>query len=83
MTALAAGACDGMTGMGHALNQMFTTFTENNLMATMLFRGRMSTKEVHEQMLNAQMMNPRCFVVWIQTNVLADMCDIPSSGLKY
>ena len=135
MTALAAGDCDGMTGMGHALNEMFMTFTENSLMAAVisedrrstkevdeqmlnvmmnkmefktflhwntggstdemnfieaennltaaaLFRGRMSTKEVDEQMLNVQNKNSSYYVEWIQINIKADVCDIPPSGLK-
>ena len=39
MTALAAGDCDDMTGMGHALNEMFTTFTENNLGRSQVHEG--------------------------------------------
>ena len=82
MTALAAGACDGMTGMGHALNEMFTTFTENILMATVPVRGGMSMKDAGEQMLNVLNKNSSYCVEWIQINIKADVCDIPPSCMK-
>ena len=39
------------------------------LTASALFRGRMSTKEVDEQMLNVQNKNSSYFVEWIPNNV--------------
>merc|ERR1712187_733438 len=47
-----------------------------------LFRGRMSTKEVDEQMLNVQNKNSSYFVEWIPNNIKASVCDIPPKGLK-
>ena len=47
-----------------------------------LFRGRMSMKEVDEQMLNAQNKNSSYFVEWIPNNVKTAVCDIPPRGLK-
>ena len=47
-----------------------------------LFRGRMSTKEVDEQMLNVVNKNSSYFVEWIPNNVKASVCDIPPKGLK-
>mmetsp|Transcript_6035 Transcript_6035/g.9026 ORF Transcript_6035/g.9026 Transcript_6035/m.9026 type:complete len:446 (-) Transcript_6035:169-1506(-) len=47
-----------------------------------LFRGRMSTKEVDEQMLNVVNKNSSYFVEWIPNNVKAAICDIPPKGLK-
>jgi tubulin beta len=47
-----------------------------------MFRGRMSTKEVDEQMLNVQNKNSSYFVEWIPNNVKAAVCDIPPKGLK-
>ena len=44
------------------------------LTAAAMFRGRMSTKEVDEQMLN--------FVEWIPNNIKSAVCDIPPKGLK-
>lgn len=47
-----------------------------------IFRGRLSTKEVEEQMLNIQQKNSSYFVPWIPNNVKTAMCDIPPRGLK-
>ena len=47
-----------------------------------IFRGRMSTKEVEEQMLNIQSKNTSYFVEWIPHNIMTAMCDIPPRGLK-
>jgi tubulin beta len=47
-----------------------------------LFRGRMSTKEVDEQMLNVQNKNSSYFVEWIPNNIKVSVCDIPPKGLK-
>merc|ERR1711988_1720778 len=52
------------------------------LTASALFRGRMSTKEVDEQMLNVQNKNSSYFVEWIPNNIKASVCDIPPKGLK-
>merc|ERR1712013_731845 len=46
------------------------------------FRGRMSMKEVDEQMLNVQNKNSSYFVEWIPNNVMTSVCDIPPRGLK-
>ncbi|XP_072096682.1 tubulin beta-4B chain-like isoform X1 [Mobula birostris] len=47
-----------------------------------IFRGRMSMKEVDEQMLNVQNKNSTYFVEWIPNNVKTAVCDIPPRGLK-
>ncbi|KAL6964654.1 hypothetical protein U1Q18_035710 [Sarracenia purpurea var. burkii] len=47
-----------------------------------MFRGKMSTKEVDEQMLNVQNKNSSYFVEWIPNNVKSTVCDIPPTGLK-
>src|SRR5689334_237543 len=47
-----------------------------------IFRGRMSMKEVDEQMLNIQNKNSSYFVEWIPNNVKTAVCDIPPRGLK-
>merc|ERR1712135_217975 len=47
-----------------------------------MFRGRMSMKEVDEQMLNIQNKNSSYFVEWIPNNVKTAVCDIPPRGLK-
>lgn len=47
-----------------------------------VFRGKMSTKEVDEQMLAIQQRNSNYFVDWIPHNVKVAVCDIPPRGLK-
>ncbi|XP_053189952.1 tubulin beta chain-like isoform X3 [Scomber japonicus] len=47
-----------------------------------VFRGRMSMKEVDEQMLHVQNKNSSYFVEWIPNNVKTAVCDIPPRGLK-
>ena len=47
-----------------------------------IFRGRMSTKEVDEQMLNMQNKNSSYFVEWIPNNVKTAVCDVASRGTK-
>ncbi|KAL3270715.1 hypothetical protein HHI36_021243 [Cryptolaemus montrouzieri] len=47
-----------------------------------VFRGRMSMKEIDEQMINIQNKNSSYFVEWIPHNVKTAVCDIPPRGLK-
>ncbi|XP_022119410.2 tubulin beta chain [Pieris rapae] len=47
-----------------------------------IFRGRMSMKEVDEQMLSVQDKNSGYFVEWIPNNVKVAVCDVPPRGLK-
>ncbi|CAH1100636.1 unnamed protein product [Psylliodes chrysocephalus] len=47
-----------------------------------ILRGRMSMKEVDEQMLSIQNKNSSYFVEWIPNNVKVAVCDIPPRGLK-
>ena len=47
-----------------------------------IFRGRLSMKEVDQQMLNVQNKNSSNFVEWIPNNVKTAVCDIPPKGLK-
>eukprot|EP00057_Strongylocentrotus_purpuratus_P035764 XP_801828.1 PREDICTED: tubulin beta-4B chain isoform X1 [Strongylocentrotus purpuratus] len=47
-----------------------------------MFRGRMSMKEVDEQILNTQTKNSTYFVEWIPNNVKSAVCDIPPRGMK-
>ena len=51
------------------------------LTASTMFRGKMSTKEVEEQMLSVQSKGSSCFVEWILNNVKSSVCDIPPRGL--
>jgi tubulin beta len=52
------------------------------LTAASIFRGRMSMKEVDEQMLNVQTKNSSNFVEWIPNNTKTAVCDIPPRGFK-
>lgn len=52
------------------------------LTASAMFRGKMSTKEVDEQMINVQNKNSSYFVEWIPNNVKSSVCDIPPKNLK-
>ncbi|CAK9796369.1 Tubulin beta-8 chain [Anthophora quadrimaculata] len=47
-----------------------------------IFRGRMSTKRVDEQMFNIRNKNSSYFVEWIPNNVQTAMCDIGPRGLS-
>merc|ERR1719456_798424 len=48
------------------------------LTAAGLFRGRMSSKEVDEQMLNVQSKNSSYFVEWIPNNLKCAICGNPT-----
>ncbi|XP_055329118.1 tubulin beta chain-like isoform X2 [Paramacrobiotus metropolitanus] len=52
------------------------------LTVAVIFRGRMSMKEVDENMLSVQNKNSSHFVEWIPNNVKTAVCDIPPRGLK-
>ncbi len=52
------------------------------LTASATFRGKMSTKEVDEQMLTVQSKNSAHFVEWIPNNIKSSVCDIPPKGVK-
>jgi len=52
------------------------------LTASTLFRGKMSTKDVEEQILNVQSKNSSYFVEWIPNNIKSSVCDIPPKGFK-
>lgn len=47
-----------------------------------MFRGRISMKEVDEQMGSIQSKNSSYFVEWIPNNVKTAVCDIPPKGFK-
>jgi len=52
------------------------------LTAATIFRGKMSMKEVDEQIAAIQNKNSAYFVEWIPHNVKTAVCDIPPKGLK-
>lgn len=47
-----------------------------------IFRGKMSSKEVDDQMLAIQQKNSSYFVEWIPNSVKTTLCDIPPVGMK-
>jgi len=52
------------------------------LTASALFRGKIATKEIDEQMLNVKNKNSSYFVEWIPHNIKSSVCDIPPKGTK-
>ncbi|XP_042228540.1 tubulin beta chain-like isoform X2 [Homarus americanus] len=72
------------TQMFDAKNMMVACNPGNGRYLTVaaVFRGRMSMKEVDEQMLKMQNKNTSHFVEWIPNNVKTAVCDIPPRGLK-
>lgn len=51
------------------------------LTCAMMFRGKMSSKEVDDQMLQVVNKNSNRFVEWIPNNIKASICDIPPTGM--
>ena len=54
----------------------------NTAKVAAVFRGKVSMKEVEEQMQNVQNKNTAYFVEWIPNNVLTAQCDIAPRGTK-
>ena len=52
------------------------------LTASAMFRGKMSTKEVDDQMLSIQNKQSSYFVEWIPNNIKSSVCDIAPKGQK-
>ncbi|PLB43446.1 tubulin beta subunit [Aspergillus steynii IBT 23096] len=52
------------------------------LTCSALFRGKVSMKEVEDQMRNVQSRNSAYFVEWIPNNVQTALCSVPPRGLK-
>ena len=52
------------------------------LTCAMMFRGKMSSKEVDDQMLSIMNKNSSYFVEWIPNNLKASICDVPPTNLK-
>jgi tubulin beta len=51
------------------------------LTAAAIFRGKMSMKDVEDQINNVQTKNSAYFVEWIPNNIKTAVCDIPPIGL--
>jgi len=52
------------------------------LTASAMFRGKISTKVIDEQMLQVKTKNSSFFVDWIPHNIKSSVCDIPPVGAK-
>ncbi|KAH0238179.1 beta-tubulin, partial [Aureobasidium melanogenum] len=65
-------------------NMMAATDFRNGryLTCSAIFRGKVSMKEVEDQMRNVQNKNSAYFVEWIPNNVQTALCSIPPRGLK-
>merc|ERR1719397_1909754 len=51
------------------------------LTASALYRGKMATKEVDEQMVSVQQKNSSYFVEWIPNNIKSSVCDVAPKGI--
>ncbi len=67
-----------------AKNMMAASDPRNGryLTASAVFRGKVSTKEVDQQMLAVQNKNSNYFVEWIPNNIKTSVCDIAPQGQK-
>ncbi|GJN78653.1 tubulin beta chain [Purpureocillium lilacinum] len=52
------------------------------LTCSAIFRGKVSMKEVEDQMRNLQRKNSAYFVEWIPNNIQTSSCSVPPPGLK-
>lgn len=52
------------------------------LACSAMFRGKVSMKEVEDQMRNLQQKNSAYFVEWIPNNVQTALCSVPPQRLK-
>ncbi|KAL7675720.1 hypothetical protein ACOME3_001987 [Neoechinorhynchus agilis] len=70
--------------MFHSKNMMAACDPRHGRYLTVaaIFRGKMSMKEIDDQMLNVQAKNSAYFVEWIPNNVKTAVCDIPPKGMK-
>ncbi|XP_075989707.1 tubulin beta-1 chain-like [Anticarsia gemmatalis] len=73
-----------MSQMFNASNMMTAADPRHGRYLTVatIFRGRMSMREVDEQILAIQNKNSSYFVEWIPNNLKVAVCDIPPRGLK-
>jgi len=52
------------------------------LAASAMFRGKISTQEIDDNLFLAQSRNQNSFVDWIPNNIKSSVCDIPPPGYK-
>jgi len=51
------------------------------LTAAAMFRGKIPTKQVDDEMLKIQQKNAQYFVEWIPNNIKSSVCDVPPKGM--
>ena len=70
--------------MFDAKNMMAASDPRNGryLTCSALFRGKVSMKEVEDQMRSIQTKNQSYFVEWIPNNVQTALCSVPPRGLR-
>jgi len=70
--------------MFDAKNMMCASDPRNGryLTAAAMFRGKIPTKQIDEQMLNIQSKQAGYFVEWIPNNIKSSVCDVPPKDLK-
>jgi len=72
------------TQMFDSKNMMCASDPKNGryLTAAAMFRGKISMKQIDDQMLNIQAKQAGYFVEWIPNNIKTSACDIAPDGLK-
>lgn len=58
------------------------TYSSTSSYTALVFRGRLSMREIDEQMFTVQNRNSQYFVEWIPNNVKTAVCDIPPKGCR-
>ena len=52
------------------------------LTASVMFRGKLSAKEIDDQMTSVQTKNASYFVEWIPNNIKSSICNVPPKGMN-
>jgi len=52
------------------------------LTASVMFRGKLSAKEIDDQMMAVQTKNASYFVEWIPNNIKSSICNVPPKGMN-
>ncbi len=75
---------DVMQQMFDARNMMCAADPRHGkyLSCACIFRGRVSTKEVEDQLVAVRTKNSQYFVEWIPNNTLASICDVPARNFR-
>lgn len=52
------------------------------LTASVMFRGKLSAKEIDDQMMSVQQKSASYFVEWIPNNIKSSICNVPPKGMN-